>query len=480
MASVLICGLSNVGFRVASLLRYLGVAVTVVAPDAPPAWARKLLEHGARLEQGDTRDPELLRRAGIESARALLATADEDLTNLEAALDARRMRRELPIVARIFDRNLGDSLEETLGACRSLGVSAAAGPKLAWAALGEQIEGSFELGETSFVIQQIEGEIKLTRRSAYVLEHAQSLRLHPGEVERTGPTLRQVWTNAPRPLRVAVLALLTLTLLSVLVFAAGMRLRVVDALYFVVTTVTTTGYGDITPRDQSIWLKLYACCLMLGGSLTMAILFSFMTDWLVGERVRAALGQNAANLRDHVIVVGLGHVGYRVFGELELMGARVLAVETDAATPFVASLRRSGRIVIGDGRLAETMAAAGAEHARAVVATTGDDAANLSVVLGARKLAPAVRSVVRLFDAEFAEKVESEHLAGAAHSASRLAAPVFAASALCEGVLSAFVDAQGLVALCRPAGHEDGAEALSVVDDAGREHRLLVRRWPFA
>src|SRR2546421_106602 len=50
-----------------------------------------------------------------------------------------------------------------------------------------------------------------------------------------------------------------LLLAAVLVFAAALHLRPIDALYFVVTTATTTGYGDISLHDAPAWLKLFGC-----------------------------------------------------------------------------------------------------------------------------------------------------------------------------------------------------------------------------
>ncbi len=481
---VMVCGLGNVGFRAALLLRRLGVAVSVVTDRAYEPWQRTAHGRGVELLLGDARDRELLERAGLGSTHALIAATDSDLTNLETTLDARRSRPALRVVLRMFDQALGASLEQTLGNARAFGASSISGPRLAWAALGERVLGSFELGGTEFLVRAGEGEgeeLEIVSRSAYVAQHAHEL-MPPAQARKKPMAgLAQTWALAPRTLRRTLLALGALTLLSVVVFAAGMGLDVGDALYYVITTVTTTGYGDITPKDHGLVLKLYACTLMLAGSVTMAILFSLVTDWVVGQRVRAALGHVPSELSQHVIVVGLGHVGYRVFDELTRIGVPVLAVDIDDDGPFVASLRRGSHVLVGDGRLSETLEAAGVTRARAVVATTGDDSVNLAVALGARRLAPNIRSVVRLFDADFAEKVEEGGLAHTALSSSRIAAPVFVASALFDGVESAFVDEQGLVVLCagQASAAPAGARRVTIEDDAGREHEVCIVRRAF-
>jgi Trk K+ transport system NAD-binding subunit len=96
-------------------------------------------------------------------------------------------------------------------------------------------------------------------------------------------------------------------------------------------------------------------------------------------------------------------------------------------------------VILGDGRLAETLEKAGAGVAHAVVAVTGDDAANLGIALAVRELNPAARTVARLFDADFAAKVEGGLGLSAALSASSTAAPSFAAAALVPDAVAAFL-----------------------------------------
>ncbi len=110
-------------------------------------------------------------------------------------------------------------------------------------------------------------------------------------------------------------------------------------------------------------------------------------------------------------------------------------------------------LLVGDARLISVLEQAHIHGARSVLAVTGDDAVNLSICLTAKELSPSTRTVVRLFDAEFARKVEESPLIDAALGASRIAAPKFVASALFPGVLKAFLDGDTLCVLL--AGSED-------------------------
>lgn len=238
-----------------------------------------------------------------------------------------------------------------------------------------------------------------------------------------------MWLGGPRPLRVAFVALNLLIMLSVLVFYFGMRLSAVDAFYFVVSTVTTTGYGDITPRDAPDVLKLYAALVMILGSLTLATMYSLITDFVVTSRFRELLGSREVPAGGHTVVVGLGNVGYRVANQLELEN-QVAVVERDPSSEFVEVTRPQTPLVLGDGRMTETLRRAGVPTAHALLAVTGDDATNLTIGLAARRLNPEIRLAVRIFDADFASKVREHMGFQAVLSGSAIAAPIFVAAAL--------------------------------------------------
>jgi Trk K+ transport system NAD-binding subunit len=139
-----------------------------------------------------------------------------------------------------------------------------------------------------------------------------------------------------------------------------------------------------------------------------------------------------------IVVVGLGNVGLRLLEDLRHAGVPAVAVERDPDCPFVPAAAAHVPVIIGDGRLPEILERAGAASAHAVVAVTGDDAANLGIALAAREMNPRSRTVARLFDADFAAKVEGTLGLSAALSASRTAAPAFAAAALHPDALTAF------------------------------------------
>ncbi len=143
-------------------------------------------------------------------------------------------------------------------------------------------------------------------------------------------------------------------------------------------------------------------------------------------------------LKDHVVVCGLGHVGYRVIEELRALGEDVVGVEREVSD-FVTELRSAGVPVhVGDARRDALLAQTGIVRAKAVVCTTDDDLANLEIALDAKRMNPGIRVVMRMFDQRLAAKVGGAMGLDESFSTSALAAPVFALSARLRGVKSAY------------------------------------------
>lgn len=138
----------------------------------------------------------------------------------------------------------------------------------------------------------------------------------------------------------------------------------------------------------------------------------------------------ASLFRKHVVVVGVGKVGVRIIKGLVALREPVVAVERKADSPFLDEISDlKVPVITGDGRLAKTLAKAGAAVARAVVLATDDDLANLDAALTARDLNPKVRVVMRLFDDTLAGRVGGAFNLPAV-SPSQVAAPAFIAAVL--------------------------------------------------
>jgi voltage-gated potassium channel len=147
----------------------------------------------------------------------------------------------------------------------------------------------------------------------------------------------------------------------------------------------------------------------------------------------------ASTYRNHIVLCGLGHLGYRVLTTLVGQGRDVVAIEKDPLGRFVEAAKSTGSpVLIRDMKDDEALIQAGVEHAHSIIVATDDDMANLEVALDARRMNPAIRTAVRLFDQATASKLRDAFELDFAFSPSAIAAPTVAAMALDCNVVSAF------------------------------------------
>ena len=147
-----------------------------------------------------------------------------------------------------------------------------------------------------------------------------------------------------------------------------------------------------------------------------------------GQKWQVAM---ASIYRDHVVVCGLGKVGYRVVLELLRFGKDVVAIETNEEGRFIEKVRAMDiPVIIGDATREDFLQKAGVMDADAIIPATDDQMANLEIALDARELNPNIKVVMRMFDVEFARKVEKGFGIHTAFSSSALTAPIFAAAAM--------------------------------------------------
>ena len=98
--------------------------------------------------------------------------------------------------------------------------------------------------------------------------------------------------------------------------------------------------GNLKLRDAPAALQLYGVVLMLSGTAALAILFALIADMLVSARLARILGGSVPRaIRDHVVVCGLGNIGYRIVEQLVEMGVPVVAAEQQEANRFLPVVR---------------------------------------------------------------------------------------------------------------------------------------------
>jgi voltage-gated potassium channel len=182
---------------------------------------------------------------------------------------------------------------------------------------------------------------------------------------------------------------------------AGFRLiegwSIRDSLYVSAQTVTTVGYGDLTPATRNG--RLFSTVFMLAGVGVVLYALTATVHAIVQSQLVATFGQRRqsrrmSKLRNHFIICGAGRVGSHLVKGLLSSAETFIVIERDPQK--VAELTDLGVVVlVRDATLEESLREAEAEHARGLAACLANDADNVYVVLTARDLNPNMHIVAR-------------------------------------------------------------------------------------
>ncbi|WP_343708747.1 NAD-binding protein [Mycobacterium sp.] len=453
-------------------------------------------DHVAGIETG-------LADAGIADALAVVCAGDDDSINLEIALLARKVNPEVRVVARLANDILRAPLRDDDGrgaifnvaelAATSVVEACVAGAHHPFEAAGTKfvILGSSasrdgatlgELHEGLAPVAVIRGENSPTpgameicpSRDLRVFADDWTVMLGTADAmvsqRREVPQRVQTHSRRSRPRRildamrafgddmnpafyavlVAVCALMVVSV-AVLHFSyTNPRMGWIDALYFTVETITTTGFGDFSFVAQPTWLRLFAIMLMFGGVTTISLLVAFVADVLLSRRFVLTFGRpRIRHLRRHVVVVGLSALGIRVVSDLVAAGYDVAVIERDEENRMVPAARELDvPVIFGDATLVQTLRAAQVDRARAVAVLTRDDMINIETgimlaELHGRHLRPTQRRpeiplVLRVFDRALGVALAQQFGFVNARSTVELAAPWFIGAAIGLKVLDTF------------------------------------------
>src|SRR5947209_58304 len=139
---VILCGLGQVGWRVLEYLRMARIPVVAIDNRASPS-DRRLVN--VRFIRGDCRQAEVLERARVAWARAVLILTSSDLTNISTALMVRHVDPDVRIIVSLFNQNLVPRLGKAVSNTLALSVYRLTAPLLAFTALAGQALGAFQV-----------------------------------------------------------------------------------------------------------------------------------------------------------------------------------------------------------------------------------------------------------------------------------------------------------------------------------------------
>ena len=444
--------------------------------DPHPEMAAKVQSFGATYVGLSPNDFDSLLAAGVVEAESIMTLCEDDRLNLQIALKARDLNPKIRVVLRQFNRTLGRKIEQNLPNCSSLSLSshaaasyagAAVDPSCFWALQFPDIDGPLvgfsqrlagEFGVAHLTCEAAEAKLgcRVVGFRGLPLYDQQQV-LGPddeivvfGKIASLAATVKrkvvvdETITPAERLrsrlaagqraivkmdpiLRRLLIAASLIFVLSSTVFTVLLKLHPWEAVYFVITTMTTTGYGDISLADKSATAKFFGMVMMIAGVAVSGILIAFVSSALTRAQWVSMQGLRKIDARDHVIVCGVGNVGSRVVDYLLELQQRVVVIDTEPDPLTVEQARDLNfDVLTGDATREQTLDLCNSRYARCLIALTTSDTANLEVALGARARNPDLPVVLRALDPSFARSIARQFQITKTFSDTELAAPAFA------------------------------------------------------
>ncbi|MGA4983748.1 NAD-binding protein [Streptomyces cellulosae] len=406
----------------------------------------------------------VLADAGVDRAAALALVYDDDETNIRAALTARRLNPRLRLVLRLYNRRLGQHIEELLDQAAELAGGSAAGRGGHSADIATTVLSDADTTAPALVATALVGTSKVVDAEGLLLRAVERRPPRPGEVADPGLctlALLSATSNDPAgaegsedsgdgpqmlPDAEAVAAAtgrgtvvleqvsysgppLPARRTGVMPFASLFSARLRWSLAGLVAAVVALAVALIVVTDDHPLHAIYITLLDLFainepaigaptgqqilqllsglvGLLLLPVLLAAVLEALGTFRTASALRKPPRGLSGHVVLLGLGKIGTRVLTRLREQDIPVVCVEADPEARGMAVARRLRvPVVVGDVTQEGVLESAKIHRADALLALTSIDTTNLEAVLYARSVRPDLRAVLRLYDDDFAKAV---------------------------------------------------------------------------
>ncbi|NEC68904.1 potassium channel family protein [Streptomyces sp. SID9727] len=184
--------------------------------------------------------------------------------------------------------------------------------------------------------------------------------------------------------------------------AADGKVDLLDAVYYATVTLSTTGYGDITPYSDGA--RLINVVLVTPLRVLFLIILVGTTLEVLTERTREdfRLKRWRTNLRDHTVVVGFGTKGRSAIQTLCATGlSKEQIVIVDPASKVIEIANAEGFTgVVGDATRSDVLLRAELQKARQVIIATQRDDTAVLVALTARQLNRGAKIVAAVREEE--------------------------------------------------------------------------------
>ena len=170
-----------------------------------------------------------------------------------------------------------------------------------------------------------------------------------------------------------------------------------DAVYMTMITISTVGFGEVQPLNDSA--KIFTVILILVSVIVLGYAISIITEYILSRSNFELIKQRSVqkkidSLNNHVIVVGFGRNGKQAAQKLTTYGRPFVVIERDEE---IVNKFHSDQMlfVTGNANEDEVLVQAGVKRASTLISALPDDSDNLFVVLSARQINPDLKIISR-------------------------------------------------------------------------------------
>ncbi len=176
---VVLCGLGHLGARVMKELASGGIPLVVIERDKEGRFLTVARELSVPVLLRDMTEDQALLDAGIKEARVVIIATNNDMANIEVALDSRKFNPKIRVIMRLYDQQIASKISSALMVDAAFSSSALAAPMVAAMAMNAKVLGSAMIGGVPHVTCELklEGGSRLAGRSVGQVESDEKLRI---------------------------------------------------------------------------------------------------------------------------------------------------------------------------------------------------------------------------------------------------------------------------------------------------------------
>jgi voltage-gated potassium channel len=268
---------------------------------------------------------------------------------------------------------------------------------------------------------------------------------------------------------------------------AGDEVSLTDALYYATVTLSTTGYGDITPVSAAARMTNVFVITPLRFIFLIVLVSTTVEVLTQAARERSRFNRWRKRMKDHTVIVGFGVKGQAALRSLLTHGVDPDTLVVIAEDRYaVAEATRAGVTgVVGDARSQRVLLDAGTPTASQVIVAADQDDTAIMVTLRVRAMAPRATIVAAAREASAADLLRqsgADRVITHAESAGNLMGLSLLSANVGEMVEDLMDPGQGLEVVERPitraelglspAEVEAGGELVLAVVRGGQVHRF--------